>query len=107
MNLMLPRAGWPFWTLNTLRPDGGMRQRAYRLHQMEWVLAHVRKDCDTYLSQGFFSAPCRRALHLAWCRFCQGSRQTPHWPASNGAGRLRSQWDGGPGWTVWPAARPR
>ena len=31
---------------------GGQR---YRLHQMEWVLTHVRKDCDTYLSQGFFS----------------------------------------------------
>jgi hypothetical protein len=64
---ILPRGGWPFWTLNTLRPEGGMRQRVYRLHQMEWVLAHVRKDRDTYLSQGFFSAPCRRALHLAWC----------------------------------------
>ena len=65
---ILPRAGWPFWTLNTLRPEGGgMRQRVYRLHQMEWVLARIRKDRDTYLSQGFFAAPCRRALHLAWC----------------------------------------
>jgi hypothetical protein len=29
---ILPRASWPFWTPNILRPQGGgMLQRAYRL----------------------------------------------------------------------------
>ena len=43
-----------------------MHQRPFRLHQMEWVLGHVRQDVDTYISQAFFSKPCRRALHVAW-----------------------------------------
>ena len=62
----LPTAGWPFWTLNTLRANRRMEQRPYRLHQLEWVLNHVNGNCDTYMSQAFFSKPCRRALHLAW-----------------------------------------
>ena len=63
---ILPQAGWPFWTLNARTARGGMTQRAYRLHQMDWVLAHVRKDVDTYMSQAFFAQPSRRALHVAW-----------------------------------------
>ncbi len=64
----LPNGGWPFWTLNTLSPgrNRGMEQRPYRLHQMQWVLGHVRQDVDTYMSQAFFAKPCRRALHVAW-----------------------------------------
>lgn len=65
---VLPHGGWPFWTLNTLNRGRtrGMDQRPYRLSQLEWVLGHVRKDVDTYMSQAFFSRPCRRALHVAW-----------------------------------------
>lgn len=63
---VLPNGGWPFWTLNTLRPGRRMEQRAYRLHQLEWVLEHVNDDVDTYMSQAFFAKPCRRALHVAW-----------------------------------------
>ena len=62
----LPTGGWPFWTLNTLRPGRRMEQRPYRLHELEWVLQHVNGSCDTYMSQAFFSKPCRRALHVAW-----------------------------------------
>ncbi len=62
----LPTGGWPFWTLNTLRPGHRMEQRPYRLHELEWVLRHVNENCDTYMSQAFFSKPCRRALHVAW-----------------------------------------
>ena len=62
---VLPRGGWPFWTLNTARGNR-MEQRPYRLHELEWVLGHVRPDIDTYMSQAFFSRPCRRALHVAW-----------------------------------------
>ena len=62
---VLPHGGRSFWTLNTLR-GGRMEQKAYRIHDMEWVLQHVANDADTYMSQGFFSKPCRRALHLAW-----------------------------------------
>ena len=40
-------------------------------------------------------------------RFCQGSRQTAHLAGRGGAGRLRDRWNGGRGWTVWPAAPPR
>lgn len=43
-----------------------MDQRAYRLHELEWVLGHVNDNLDTYMSQAFFSKPCRRALHVAW-----------------------------------------
>ena len=63
---VLPRGGWPFWTLNTLRPGGRMEQHPYRLHQLDFVLRNVRRDIDSYFSQAFFAAPCRRALHLAW-----------------------------------------
>ena len=63
---ILPRGGWPFWTLNTARPGGGMTQRVYRLHQLEWVLKHAAPDRDTYMSQAFFAKPTRRALHLAF-----------------------------------------
>ena len=64
---VLPNGGWPFWTLNTRLPDGGrLEQQPYRLHQLEFVLGHVRRDVDTFMSQAFFSRPCRRALHVAW-----------------------------------------
>jgi hypothetical protein len=63
---VLPRGGWPFWTLNIMRAGGRMEQHPYRLHQMDFVLRQVRGDIDTYMSQALFSAPCRRALHLAW-----------------------------------------
>ncbi|WP_459697959.1 hypothetical protein [Acidisoma sp. C75] len=63
---VLPRSGSSWWTLNTREPDGAMRQRPYRLHQMDFVLRHARTNVDTYMSQGLFDAPCRRALHLAW-----------------------------------------
>jgi hypothetical protein len=63
---ILPREGWPFWTLNTRGVEGGLRQRPYRLHQLDFVLRNVPKDLDTYMSQGFFAAPNRRAVHLAW-----------------------------------------
>jgi hypothetical protein len=63
---ILPRDGRPFWTLNTREPGAGMHQCPYRLYQLDFVLRNVRKDLDTYMSQGFFAAPCRRAVHLAW-----------------------------------------
>ena len=63
---VLPRGGWPFWTLNTQSPGGHMAQRPYRLRDMEWVLRHVRPDLDTYMSQAFFARPCRRSVHVAW-----------------------------------------
>ena len=62
---VLPLGGWPFWTLNTLH-GGRMHQKPYRVHELEWVLRQCSKNADTYMSQGFFSKPCRRALHLAW-----------------------------------------
>ena len=63
---ILPRGGWPFWTLNTQRPGQRMTQHPYRLTELEYVLRHVRQDVDTYMSQAFFARPCRRAVHVAW-----------------------------------------
>jgi hypothetical protein len=63
---ILPRGGWPFWTLNTRQSGGKLRQQPYRLSDLNFILGSVRKDLDTYMSQAFFAAPCRRAVHLAW-----------------------------------------
>ena len=60
----LPNWGW--WTLNRRLANGRMSQKAYRREHMEFVLRHIRRDVDTYMSQAFFDAPCRRAMHLAY-----------------------------------------
>ena len=60
------RPGWGWWTLNTRSDGGSLTQRPYRLDQMEFVLRHCRRDIDTYKSQGFFNAPNRRAVNLAY-----------------------------------------
>lgn len=66
----LPR--WGFWTLNRVPPGGGrMTQEIRRLDQMEWILRHLANDRDTYMSQGFFARPCRRAVHLLACTHAQ------------------------------------
>ena len=43
-----------------------MQQRAYHLDQLEYVLAHIANDVDTYISQALFDRPCRRAVHVRW-----------------------------------------
>ena len=63
---VLPVSGFPFWTLNTIEPGHGMRQRVYHLDEMEFVLAHIANDRDTYVSQALFDKPCRRAIHVKW-----------------------------------------
>jgi hypothetical protein len=63
---ILPRSGRPFWTLNVKVPGGRMSQHPHRLSDMDWILRNVNPNIDTYMSQGFFDAPCRRAMHLAW-----------------------------------------
>jgi len=61
----MPRARWPWWTLNSKFSDSAqMLQRPYRVSQLEFVLQHCRKDIDQYISQGFFSKPNRRAMNL-------------------------------------------
>ncbi len=59
----IPKWGW--WTLNRRQPSGRLTQTAYGLENLEFVLKHVRRDVDTYMSQAFFAAPCRRAMHLS------------------------------------------
>ena len=63
---ILPRGGWPFWTLNIKSTDAPIRQYPHRLSDMDWVLGHINRDLDTYMSQGFFDRPCRRAMHAVW-----------------------------------------
>ncbi|WP_439548848.1 hypothetical protein [Falsiroseomonas sp.] len=55
---------WGFWTLNVASDAGRLQQRIYRLDQLPFVLAHCRRDRDTYMSQGLFARPTRRAIHL-------------------------------------------
>ncbi len=62
----LPSSGRAFWTLNTKPAFGPMRQELKRLSDMEWILRNVNRNLDTFMSQGFFNRPCRRALHLSW-----------------------------------------
>jgi len=59
----LPKWGW--WTLNRKMAGGRLSQKAYSLENLEFVLRHCRRDVDTYMSQAFFAAPCRRAIHLS------------------------------------------
>lgn len=59
----LPKWGW--WTLNRKMAGGRLTQKAYSLENLEFVLRHVRRDVDTFMSQAFFAAPCRRAIHLS------------------------------------------
>lgn len=59
----LPKWGW--WTLNH-RENNVLKQRSYRLDQLEFILENIRTDRDTYMSQGFFKGPNRRAINLAY-----------------------------------------
>ncbi|MFC5357094.1 hypothetical protein [Azospirillum himalayense] len=58
--------GWGWWTLNRRLKGGGLAQKAYTLEKLDFVLGHVRRDVDTYMSQAFFTGPTRRAMHLAY-----------------------------------------
>jgi hypothetical protein len=60
---ILPYNGQAFFTLNRIN-NGHMTQKAYKLDQLEFVLSHIANDRDTYMAQGFFSRPCRRALFI-------------------------------------------
>lgn len=60
---ILPFNGKAFFTINRIN-NGHMTQRAYTLDQLEFVLSHIANDRDTYMAQGFFSKPCRRALFI-------------------------------------------
>lgn len=57
--------GWGWWTLNK-KVGTQLTQKSYRLNQLEYVLTHINKSCDTYMSQAFFTEPNRRALNLAY-----------------------------------------
>lgn len=59
----LPKYG--YWTLNTKTQSGGLRQRIYKLDQLEFVLKHCNKDVDTYMSQAFFAKQNRRAINVS------------------------------------------
>jgi hypothetical protein len=78
---ILPADGSVWFTLNHAVPRSGpdgavaggrMVQRPYRLRDFDAVMRLCSvKTCgvrpiDYYLSQGFFAAPCRLAVHLAW-----------------------------------------
>jgi hypothetical protein len=63
-----------------------MHQRPYRLDDLEFVLRNVRKDRDTYMSQGFFARPNRRAIHLAYATHAYVDLDVYKVPAK--AGRL-------------------
>ena len=63
---ILPQGGDAWFTLNRINADGRMAQRFYRLELIETVLRAVGRSLDTYMSQGFFAVPCRRAVHLAY-----------------------------------------
>ncbi len=60
---ILPFNGRAFFTLNRIE-NGRMMQKPYNLDQLEYVLTHISNDRDTYMSQGFFSKPCRRVLFI-------------------------------------------
>lgn len=63
---ILPQDGGAWFTLNRVADDGRMKQRPYRLELIETVLRAIGRSLDTYISQGMFAVPCRRAVHLAW-----------------------------------------
>lgn len=60
---ILPFNGKSFFTLNRIE-NKRLHQKAYKLDQLEFVLSKINKSRDTYMSQGFFSKPCRRALFI-------------------------------------------
>lgn len=60
----LPSWGW--WTLNQLGCARTMVQTHHRRDELEAVLVTEGSGTDTYMSQGFFEQPSRRALHLAY-----------------------------------------
>lgn len=60
---ILPFNGKAFFTINRIH-NGHMTQKPYNLDQLEFVLSHIANDRDTYMAQGFFSKPCRRALFI-------------------------------------------
>ena len=60
---ILPFNGSSFFTLNRIE-NKRLQQKTYKLDQLEFVLSHISQNRDTYMSQGFFSKPCRRALFI-------------------------------------------
>lgn len=56
---------WGYWTLNR-KLGNQLTQRSYRLNQLEYVLTHIDKSKDTYMSQAFFTEQNRRAINLAY-----------------------------------------
>ena len=62
---VLPQDAGAWFTINRLTDDG-MKQRLYRLHLIEPVLRALGRCPDTYMSQGMFAVPLRRAVHVAW-----------------------------------------
>ena len=63
---ILPRRGWPFWTLNTQSPGGHMAQRPIDSVTWSGCCGTCGHGLDTYMSQAFFARPCRRSVHVAW-----------------------------------------
>lgn len=57
---------WGFWTLNTRVDKRRLAQRTYTVEKIGFVLTHIRRDVDSYMSQCFFSKPNRRALNVAY-----------------------------------------
>lgn len=62
---ILPQDRGAWFTINRMT-DGGMKQRPYRLELIETVLRALGASLDTYMSQGLFALPLRRAVHLAY-----------------------------------------
>lgn len=56
---------WGWWTLNR-KVGTQLTQKSYMLSQLEYVLTHIDKSKDTYMSQAFFTEQNRRALNLAY-----------------------------------------
>lgn len=79
---ILPRGGWPIWTLNVKSADEPIRQYPHRLSDLDWVLWRINRDLDTYMSQGFFDRPAGgRCMSVAHAE----SPQVPHLIGSTAA----------------------